>query len=508
MDSLYDPSDHTSYPSRGQAPEIYATRLKENDASAIRTLIENTRQEILEEINTKEEASIDSPKNYTDVEIASLILDDLRKEDSLVYADGNFMKYGESHWETIDENNIFDKIYSYDKSKMESSKVSITDNKAKSILSILKNIARDKGDMFKNAPTGINCKNGFIKFDGEGNPTLTPHQKDNYCRYTLPGIWDKELPFIFETSFLKKFLEGIFKDDEDKKDKIRLLSEICGAAALGYGTKLDEPKAIILLGEKAGNGKSQFLDMIRGLLPKKAISCLCLGQMSDEKHIVNLAGIYLNASDELGTSTTIASDKFKTIIMGELTTGCAKYKNPITFLPMAQHVFATNGLPPFKGGMDKGVQRRLLVISFNSVIPYENRIVGIGKLIAEKEPDLLLNFAVQGASRLIKQKNFTVPSSSAEALKDWLLDADPVVEWLNDSSSVEVVEPSHRITTRQAYEYFKTWFTKSGLNQEYMVGIKTFVARIKANAPKGVLYKRMNDGRYFCGLHTKIFNDR
>jgi aminoglycoside/choline kinase family phosphotransferase len=29
MDSLYDLSDHTSYPSRGQAPEIYATRLKD-----------------------------------------------------------------------------------------------------------------------------------------------------------------------------------------------------------------------------------------------------------------------------------------------------------------------------------------------------------------------------------------------------------------------------------------------------------------------------------------------
>jgi phage/plasmid-associated DNA primase len=436
--------------------------------------------------------SNNSPKTYTDVEIASLIFDDLRKKDSLVYVNGNFMRYGASHWEIINENDILDKIYSYDKSKMESSRVSITDNKAKSILNILKNMSRDKDDMFKNVPIGINCKNGFIKFDDQGNPTPTPPNKDNFCLHTLPGTWNPNPP-NFKGSLLEKLFNGAFNGDEDKEEKIKLIGEICGAAALGYGTKLEEPKAIILLGEQAGNGKSQILDILRGLLPEKAVAAIPPGKMSDEKYILKLIGAQLNASDELGTYISISSDVFKTIITGEPITAREIYRSPVTFRSTAQHIFATNVLPPFKGGMDRGVQRRLLVIPFNNVIPHENRILGIGKLIAKKEPDLLLDFAVQGASRLIKQKNFTVPSSSAEALKDWLLDTDPVVE------------PNHFIRTRQAHDYFKTWFNKSGLKQEYMVGIKTFVARIKANAPKGVVYKHTKEGSCFFGLHVKQY---
>ena len=73
--------------------------------------------------------------------------------------------------------------------------------------------------------------------------------------------------------------------------------------------------------------------------------------------------------------------------------------------------------------MDRGVQRRLLVITFNRVIPLDERIEGIGRRIADEETDLLLAWVVEGASRLIRQRNFTVPPSSKQALVDWMLSA-------------------------------------------------------------------------------------
>ena len=61
------------------------------------------------------------------------------------------------------------------------------------------------------------------------------------------------------------------------------------------------------------------------------------------------------------------------------------YKNPINFVPKAVHIFATNMLPNFMGGVDLGVERRMLVIPFDNTILERERIPNIVDLIVEKE---------------------------------------------------------------------------------------------------------------------------
>ena len=46
-----------------------------------------------------------------------------------------------------------------------------------------------------------------------------------------------------------------------------------------------------------------------------------------------------------------------------------------------------------------------------------------------EEADFLLDFAVEGARRLVRQRDFTIPSSSRELLNRWMLTADPVRAW-------------------------------------------------------------------------------
>ncbi len=130
--------------------------------------------------------------------------------------------------------------------------------------------------------------------------------------------------------------------------------------------------------------------------------------MGDERHIIGLVAKLLNATDEL-SAAAIASDTFKSIVTGEPVEGRDVYKSRVEFRSVAQNLFATNNLPPFLGGMDRGVQRRLLVVPFNRTIPIEQRIENIGRRIAKEEADLLLAWAVEGASRPIRQRNFTGP---------------------------------------------------------------------------------------------------
>lgn len=355
-------------------------------------------------------------------------------------------------------------------------------------------------EFFATCSTGINCASGFIRFDPEGRPHIEPHSPDHRCRHTLPGKWSPEATGTPpENSLLRRFLDGLFRGDVDAEEKNAILAEICGSVALGYATKITQPRAVILFGQTAENGKSQFLDVARGLLPSSGIGSVPASRMGDERHIVGLIGKLLNAADELSAGA-IASDAFKAVVTGEPVEGRDVYKSRIEFRSVAQKIFATNVLPPFRGGFDRGVQRRLLVIPFNRSIPIEERVEQIGRRIAEEEPDLLLGWAIAGAGRLIRQRNFNIPISCKESLSEWIFGADPVLAWLHGCTKVRpVVNGDPRIRTRAAFEAFQTWATAEGFKRESLPNASTFVQRVIANWAD-VKYKRVSAGGVFLGL--------
>jgi phage/plasmid-associated DNA primase len=221
--------------------------------------------------------------------------------------------------------------------------------------------------------------------------------------------------------------------------------------------------------------------------------------MGDERHVIGLVGKLLNASDELSTAA-VASDTFKSVVTGEPVQGRDVYRSRVEFRSMAQNLFATNNLPAFQGGLDRGVQRRLLVVPFNRTIPIEERIENIGRRIAIEEADLLLACAVEGAARLIRQRNFTMPASCKQALADWILGADPVLAWLAECTEVRpIVHGYPALATRTAFERFRTWAITEGFKADKLPAINGFVQRVQANVP-GIEHKRTKSGRLFLGL--------
>jgi P4 family phage/plasmid primase-like protien len=440
-----------------------------------------------------------------DVEIARHIRADLEQvRGKLIHAEGQFWQYTATHWEIIPEHTLRLAVHRYDGApyktpKGEATCVKLSKTRIDSILHEMAALTASP-DFFERCAVGINCRSGFIRFDASGVPSLEKHSPDHRSRHTLPRFWQASAAHIPAETLLRRFFGGIFKDDADSREKIQLLAEVYGCAALGYATKLLQPHAVVLKGECAENGKSQVLDLARGILPATAVCTITPARLGDERHIVALAGKLLNASDELSSATAVAAEVFKAVITGEPVEGRDVYKSRVEFRPIAQHLFATNTLPPFQGGMDRGVQRRLLVITFNRVIPLDERIEGIGRRIADEETDLLLAWVVEGASRLIRQRNFTVPPRSKQALVDWMLGADPVLAWLEECVEVQpIINGYPSLTTRAVYDHFYTWATAEGFRNEKLPTINGFVQRVQANAA-GIEYKRSRNGRLFLGL--------
>jgi hypothetical protein len=446
----------------------------------------------------------------SDVEIAGHLVADLQTAVGEVhYCEGHFWYYCGTHWLAHAEHRLRLLAHLYDGAIYttpagEPGQVRLGRSRIDSILSEMGTILAVP-DFFDRPQFGINCQSGFISIASDGRAQLNPHHMNYRCRHVLPGRWAEttngrdpmEPP---SDSLLGKLIYGIFKGDSDAAEKRQLIAEVAGAAALGCGTRLRQPKAVILFGSRAENGKSQILDLLRGLLPPDAVASITAGKMGDERFIVHLAGKLLNASDELSSSTAIASDTFKAVITGDFVSGRDVYRSLVSFRPVAQHVYATNALPVFSGGIDRGVQRRLLPLIFGRVIPVSDQIEGIGRRVGEEEPDLLLAFAVAGARRLVKNRGFTIPPSSKGALQDWLHSADPVRAWVwAQVTVIKIDRENHWVTSAQALGKFTAWARAEGFRADMLPAINGFVQRVLTHAP-GVTTQHKRTGNRLVGI--------
>jgi P4 family phage/plasmid primase-like protien len=450
----------------------------------------------------------------SDIEIAERVIRDIdARHGSFIFCEGEFWRYDKTHWLAIDSAELRRAVHPYDGATYGDGKI-IKLSKAR-IDSVIYEMGAKLAhkNFFVDRSTGINCASGFIKFAADGTPALEAHDREHRCRHVLKGAWNDDDPMwrmrLLFGSRLGLLLDGVFRGDKDAEQKETLIQEIAGAVAVGYGTRLRGPKAVILTGLTAENGKSQILDLLRGLLPPDAIASIPASHMADERYVPWLIGKHLNAADELSGSNAIASDKFKAIVTGEPVTGRDVYRPAVTFRPVAQHVFCTNALPSFAGGMDRGVQRRLLVISFNRVIPKEERIERIGQLIGEEEADLLLAWAVEGASRLIQQRDFTIPPSSEEALKSWLSTADPVIAWAEDHVTAVDRKSADwgqaRLKSKHAYTHFKAFAIEEGFPKDRLPALNGFLHRLTAHRPT-IELKHTRTGNWLTGIRIEGYD--
>jgi phage/plasmid-associated DNA primase len=140
----------------------------------------------------------------------------------------------------------------------------------------------------------------------------------------------------------------------------------------------------------------------------------------------------------------------------------------------------------------------LLPLTFNRVIPVAERVEDIGQRIGQEEPDLLLAFAVAGAARLIRQREFTIPQSSKGALQQWVYMDNPVLAWItarvDPAPMPRSGEKVLQIKSREAFAQFHDWAVAEGFDERKLPEVNGFVQQLKENTD------------WITGKHTKTGN--
>lgn len=350
-----------------------------------------------------------------------------------------------------------------------------------------------KPDFFATAPRGLVFANGFVSITAEG-ATLRPHAPENRARAGYPFPFDVDA----RPSLFLEFLGALFRDDADRDAKALFVQEFFGACLAGLATVYQR----CVIGQGVGdNGKSRLADIMTAAMPAGTTSALAPQSWGHEYYRAMLVGKRLNAVGELPERDIIASESFKAIVAGDPIGARVIRESPLMFRPIAGHYFAANKLPGTQD-QSEGFWRRFVVLTFNrSFTDDPTRDPNVHTRILAAELPAIVSWLVAGAVRLLRQSDYTIPSSHARSLAAWRKDADQVALFLvAETRPLRDDETEHMgLLASDLYSSYVEWARRNGHRP---VASNTFGARLRG---LGRAAKRTKAGmRYLVSLLSVV----
>lgn len=346
-------------------------------------------------------------------------VDDSDSYPNLRFVNDKFYRWAGSNWEMIDEIDI-ERFIATEYGNLRMSKKA---NDHRGIIQIMKSLLRH--ELGISGISGVNFANGFV--DVFGN--LMPHSRKYGCTYTLPYCYRKELADrdLKDTApKFAKYLESVWGFEEDYEQRVKCLREVCAATMFGFGPSFN--KAILLYGV-GGSGKSQLMTIIQKMLPQQIVSAVSPYDFSDRFKVTLLSTSVLNMCGELKPKQPIPSDTFKQITDGAMLQGQYKSCQIFYFTPKATHWFASNFLPKSADGSE-GFNRRWCILSFNRIVPTEEKIRDLGDIIVAEEREAIVAWAVGISKELYNKSDYDLPQSHYDLIDRMHAENDSVFFYL------------------------------------------------------------------------------
>jgi P4 family phage/plasmid primase-like protien len=296
----------------------------------------------------------------------------------------------------------------------------------------------------------INVRNGMLNvLTGE----LREHSPDDYSYVQLPVWYDPEAKCPGWDEFVREVFEA---------DCEPLAWEIPG-----WLLRPDKQiqKAVVLVGSGA-NGKSTYLDGIRRLIGGRNISASSIQNLQANRFATtSLIGKLANICADLPTRELTQSDVFKQITGDDPIWVEPKYKKEFKIHCFARLLFSANNPPTSKEG-GSAYYRRWVIVPFNREFTpnsanFRTRDEIAASLFTRGEMSGFLNRALEGMRRLNRQKDFTLPLTVQEALREFQSETDPLHLWMQEA--LDPLAPPDCFTPKEdLHRSFNQWRARGG----------------------------------------------
>jgi len=271
------------------------------------------------------------------------------------------------------------------------------------------------------APNLIPFENGVL--DLNSNPTeLKSYSPDLMFFNKIPVKYNPEA----DCPNIKKFHQEITGNPGD----IAVLEEV-----LGFCLYRDYfiAKALMLVGG-GSNAKSTWLSLAKTFLGHKNVCGRGLQDLEEHRFAkadlhTKLANIYADLPDKALSRTGM----FKMLTGRDLITAEKKFRDSFHFVNYTKLMFSANKVPEAYDDTAAFFRRWIIIVFPNVFIVGDNADPHIlNKLISEEELSGLLNLALAGLKRLLKNGAFSYSKTTAEIKEDYIRKSSPIAAFVMD----------------------------------------------------------------------------
>jgi putative DNA primase/helicase len=293
--------------------------------------------------------------------------------------------------------------------------------------------------------------------------------------FTPNKIFFNKMPVIYESSAtcpaIDLFLNDVLKSEEDNK----VFYELAGFALL---KEYRWETATMFIGN-GRNGKGKSLELLKRLVGVENCSSLPLSSLTPDSFAISeLFGKLLNLAGDIGNKDLQDTSMFKSLTGRDLVTTKRKFLTGLNFENYAKFIFACNDLPNVFD-TSRGFWDRWILLEFpytfvtkdeydktlekervNIKVKDENII---DKIITPEELSGLLNQALLGLDRLIKNHKFSITKGTKEIKETWIRRSNSVIAFCFDHVEEDV---DNYITKKEFRRKYSEYCKKHTINNK------------------------------------------
>jgi P4 family phage/plasmid primase-like protien len=312
----------------------------------------------------------------------------------------------------------------------------------------------------------------------------------NRCHSHLLPIKNNKVVDLTTGEIIQRTKEHLFSyscdvDKTDKKSKFfeDFLNQIVcyDSEALSYLQKIlgycltgdISGRCYFIFYGKGKNGKSVLLLLMNHIMKiayKSAMKSLFINTGSKTTNgceLVDIKDARIATFSETSCSEQLNESVLKMISGSDVMTGHAKYKDPISFIPMCKLILCTNHQPSFDGN-DMANIDRIKMFSFKARFTTEENelkneykvIPDIHKILIEEHIDEFFTWILKGAIEFYKDKEFKPPANIKLIEDSYKKEQASVSYWFNEN--VIVANDSY-IKRSEIYIHYTTFCNDIGI---------------------------------------------
>ena len=334
---------------------------------------------------------------------------------------------------------------------------SLRNNDVNEVIGHIKRLTFTNRDILTKTNTDYICvNNGILNIK---TLELTEHNPYKIFTQKVPHDYNPDAKCLK----IEKFLSEILR----QKD-IPVVQEFTGYLLLrSYFIK----KALLLVGG-TNRGKTTLINVVVNFIGQDNTSGLSLHKILTDKFATsNMFSKLLNFYDDLSFKDIKATGQFKIATGGGYISAEKKFGECYQFMNYAKLMFATNKISDVEDTDDDAYYSRWLNIFFNNVFDNDNPKTDkniITKLIAKKEMEGFLNWALIGLKRLFDTHKFSYDLTAEENKVLMEYSSNPISAFVQDCL---IQKNDSWITKEDMYKVYSFYINKKGGAR---VGIKKF----------------------------------